>query len=385
MKTTNSLQELRHILHQHPELSGEEHVTAQNIIHFLQETQPDQVITDVGGRGVVAVYDSKNPGPNLVFRAELDALPITETNTFSHRSTLPDVAHSCGHDGHMTILIGLAKELRAHQLPSYGKIILLFQPAEETAEGAKQVIEDSRFHDLEPTAIFALHNLPGYPLGEIIVKDDIFSMASIGVILKLHGESSHAGHPEQGRSPLPVFLNLLQYLPQLPSIRMNDKDCMVTIIHAVLGDVAFGTSPGDAVVMATIRAETDALLFHLQNHIKEYASTLCEKYTIDCSFEFVEHFPAVINDSQCNKNIIDAARHQKLSINIRTKPFRWTEDFSFFTQRYPGSLFGFGAGMDHPPLHSSSYDFPDKLLDKGVRLFMELIHHYQKPKKSEGS
>ena len=181
MVTDSPLQKIRHHLHQCPEIAGQEKETSRFIIDYLQGTKPDQLLTSLGGYGVAAVYDSKKPGPCIVLRAELDALPIQEHNTLPYKSQTSQVSHACGHDGHMTILLGVAQQLSELASKITGKVVLLFQPAEETAQGAKEVVEDTHFTALEPTMVYALHNLPGYPLGEVIIKDDVYAMASIGV------------------------------------------------------------------------------------------------------------------------------------------------------------------------------------------------------------
>jgi amidohydrolase len=163
---------LRHELHRHPEVSGQEQQTAERIKNYLLLLQPDELLTEVGGHGIVATFDSGQPGSALLFRAELDALPIQEINTFAHRSGVEGVSHKCGHDGHATILCGLAESL-AKNKPRRGKVHLLFQPAEETGTGAAAILADPKFTTVKPDMGIALHNFPHHKLGSLMVKDGI--------------------------------------------------------------------------------------------------------------------------------------------------------------------------------------------------------------------
>lgn len=153
MTLTNSdLVELtawRHELHRHPEISGEEAATARAVVEFLSDTAPEQTVTDLGGHGVALVYDSGKPGPTVLFRSELDALPIEELSGAAHASTVPGTSHMCGHDGHTTILAALGRTF-GRRRPATGRIVLLFQPAEETGMGARAVTADPRFAAIAP-------------------------------------------------------------------------------------------------------------------------------------------------------------------------------------------------------------------------------------------
>jgi amidohydrolase len=170
---------LRHDLHRRPELSGEEGQTAARIVAELERHGPDEILTDLGTHGVAAVYNSGAAGPTVLFRCELDGLPITEISRFAWRSEIDGKGHLCGHDGHMAIMCGLAVQLAANR-PVRGRVVLLFQPAEETGAGAADVIADPRFERIRPDYAFALHNLPGLPLGSVGVRSGPFTFASEG-------------------------------------------------------------------------------------------------------------------------------------------------------------------------------------------------------------
>jgi len=268
-----SLTNLRKKLHQNPELSGSEKKTAEIIRHYYEFLSPTETIDNLGGHGLAFVFQGKEEGPTLLFRCDMDAVPIHEATGLSYESLTPGVCHACGHDGHMTILAGVGKVLTKNS-PIKGRVILLYQPAEETGEGAQAVIQDPLFSKIKPDLIFALHNLPGYPLGELIIKSGTFCCTSRGMIIHFTGKTAHASQPETGKSPENAMCHILETLRDLPEAF---KDCneliLKTVVGARLGEKAFGVSPGDAEIWVTLRCETDQtmdlILTHLENLVKK--------------------------------------------------------------------------------------------------------------------
>ncbi len=185
----DELLNLRRSIHSEPELAGSEAGTASKIEKFISAYTPDETIKNLGGNGMAFVFKGESEGPSVLFRAELDALPINEINNFEYKSRFKDKGHKCGHDGHMTVLVGFAQRI-ASSRKYKGKVILLFQPAEETGEGAERVLNDENFSKLKPDYVFAFHNLPGFKLGSVIIRDGSFASASKGMIIKLTGKTS---------------------------------------------------------------------------------------------------------------------------------------------------------------------------------------------------
>jgi amidohydrolase len=337
------------------------------------------IIKDIAETGIICTYDFHKPGPCIVLRAELDALPIREKNVFDYKSKNNGISHSCGHDGHMAILLGMAQYLSKKPVDITGKIVLLFQPSEEIAMGAKKIMEDRRFHDLRPTHIFGLHNIPQYPLGSIILKRDVFASASQGLIIRFHGVSSHAGNPEQGVSPLLAMLNCIRLL-QETSVRYSEKDAdtFITIIHMKLGERAFGTNPGEGVLMATFRSYNQHRMDEMANETLNQLHHLLNSIKLDWNYEWVEVFPSLVNNQECFEIIEKTVKElngNKIEIK---KPFSWSEDFSYYLSQYHGALFGIGAGRNHHVLHHPSYDFPDELIEYGIGIFKGIIFETQK-------
>jgi len=364
---------LRKNLHRHAELSNRENKTAAILVAFLPENgQPDSLHTGFGGQGIVCVYKGQAGGAALAFRCELDALPIPEVNQFAHRSLSDAVSHKCGHDGHMAILCGVAAML-AKSRPA-GDVYLIFQPAEETGEGAQRILKDPRFGKIKPDFVFALHNLPGYALHEVVLRPGVFSCASAGLAARLVGRTAHAAQPESGVSPGPALAEILRSLYDLPQLPDDSPEfSLVTVVHARLGEIAFGASPGEAELMATLRAYDDGRLAHLRARLRQQIERIAGQHNLRCDVSWRETFAATVNDAATVAMIGQAALDCDLKVVQRSHPFRWSEDFGQFTRRFKGALFGLGAGENHPDLHCSDYDFPDALLASGIQSFMRLL------------
>ncbi len=369
---THAATTLRRALHREPELSNQEARTARTITAFVANYPPDELIANLGGAGVAAIYRGAAPGPTVLFRCELDALPIVEINDFAHRSIHEHVSHKCGHDGHMAMVAGLAPILHRRR-PARGRVVLLFQPAEETGEGAAAVLRDARFSAIAPDYAFAIHNMPGYPLRQVIVREGAFSMASIGMATVLEGRTSHASEPEKGLSPAGAVTTLLRELPNLPEAAGAQRFTLVTLTHATLGDRSFGIAPGRAEVLATLRAEDDADLDRLRTCATDLVTRAARENGVESHIQWSDHFAATVNDVDAVRQVANAAASLGLDVHTMPTPIRWSEDFGLFTRTTRGALLGLGAGVDRPALHSPDYDFPDELIPTGLALFSRII------------
>lgn len=368
----NELLELRKQIHHNPELANKEFNTAKRLIEFIKKFKPDKIIENIGGTGIAFLFESGNPGPTVMFRSELDALPIFEINTFDYKSKNVGVSHKCGHDGHMVMVAGIAESL-LNARPSIGRVILLYQPAEETGEGAFSVVSDPEFKKLKPDYIFALHNLPGFKKGKIIIRENTFAAASKGIIIRLEGKTSHAAEPENGLSPAIAISDLIKHLNNLPSNLKELNDfALLTIIHVQLGEAAFGTSPGTAVLMGTLRAFNNDDMKLLSDEAINIANEISEREKLKIDISWTEEFPATVNNSECVKIIQDSIKAYNFEFETVSTPFRWSEDFGHFTSSYKGAMFGLGSGERQPDLHNPDYDFPDEIIKFGVKTFEEI-------------
>jgi amidohydrolase len=370
---TEELVALRRALHRLAEPSDGEKESAAFIRSFLEPYAPDEIVAEIGGHGLAAVYRGKAKGPTVLLRCELDALPIPETLALDYASTREGQSHKCGHDGHMAMVSGLAPLLHDHG-PVKGTVILLYQPAEETGQGARRVLDDPKFSKLSPDFVFALHNLPGFPMGKIVLMDGTFASASKGLIVELVGATSHAAEPNKGRSPALAIAQLVSGITAMPqTCTAMHEAALATVIHARVGERAFGTTPGEGVVMATLRTHTPEAMDVLSDKCIAFAKAVAGVYGLRCSTSWTEAFPTTVNDPECVRLVEEAARERGISTLRHDVPFGWSEDFGHFTAVAKGALIGLGSGGQHSALHDPTYDFPDELIDTGVTIFAEIL------------
>jgi len=361
----------RRKLHAMPEVSGEEVATAAEVQGFLADTKPDRVVTGLGGTGVAVVYDSGLAGPTVLFRAELDALPIEEVGTPDYRSKIPGKGHMCGHDGHMTMLAALGRQF-GREKPKHGRVILMFQPAEETGAGAAAVIADEKFQGLIPDYSFSLHNMPGLPLGRVWLKQGIVNCASRGLKVVLTGRTAHASMPETGISPVPAVAALMPALTALSEGSIETGDMVLaTVTHASVGEPAFGIAPGRAEVWVTLRTMTDgqmeALMARAETLVREIAAADGLEYAMD----YHDIFGQCENDAQATE-MLRAAMEAEGVPHDAGETMRGSEDFGRFATVSKSAMFFLGAGENMPNLHNPNYDFPDDLIPIGTKIFMRV-------------
>lgn len=363
------LTSFRRRLHRFPEVSGEEKETAARICAMLAQHSPDQTITELGGHGVAAVFNGADEGPTVLFRCELDALPIFETSDISHRSTIPGKGHLCGHDGHMTIIAGLARILSRNR-PARGRVVLLFQPAEENGVGAEAVIADPKFETIAPDFAFSLHNMPGLPLGHVGLKSGPVNCASRGMRITLFGKSSHASEPEKGNSPMPVLSSLMPALTALSEGLPEDEDfALATITHAQMGAPAFGIAPGEATLFVTLRTLIDDRMQALCDRAEALLADTAKTHGLRASHNYEDVFLHCENGTQATAIIARALDALGISHDERGLPMRASEDFGRFGHSAKSAMLFLGAGADHAAVHNPDYDFPDDLIPQGVRIF----------------
>lgn len=381
MIAEDRLVKIRQKLHSLPEISGREKETSAFIKEMLQATEPDQVLEGVGGHGLIAIYNGIKPeaGSNLMIRAELDGLPVTEQTGLPYQSEHSGRMHACGHDGHMAILLGIAEKLK-EQRPESGSVLLLFQPSEETGEGAGRILQDEKFKQLKIDRAAALHNLPGFDENTLYIRSGTFASASVGYKVTFRGKTSHAAYPEEGINPGSDIAEFVQAVNKLHNDYIYiDKITAATVTYLKLGEEAFGISPGTGEAGATLRAETDELLNEMRNRLEEKLESLKSKFEGELIYVEAEPFAAVVNDeagvSHFQKALGDSGR---FTLKDLPAPFPWSEDFGEFCSKFPVTFFGIGAGRQSDPLHSEKYDFNDRLLSTGVEAFWKLIEHYTK-------
>ena len=370
---------LRRALHRAPDVSGQEAATAAQVLAFTAESRPDQVLTGLGGHGVALVYDSGVPGPGVMLRAELDALPIAETGAVDWVSTVPGKGHLCGHDGHMAILCGVALALGARR-PARGRAVLLFQPAEEDGSGAAAVLADPRFASLAPDWAFALHNLPGLPLGVAVLEPGAANCASVGMRLRLSGRTAHAAEPHLAISPAAAIAALVPGLQALGLQAVGGEGAaalgpgfrLVTLTHLRMGVPAFGITPGEGEVFATLRCLEDGDMAALKAQAVALAEGLAAQHGLGLEVTWHDDFAASRNDPEATAHLRAALAAAGVA-RIAGAPMRASEDFGRFGAEARSAMFWFGAGTEHPALHAPDYDFPDALIAPGMQVFLRVL------------
>ncbi|MFT4661575.1 MAG: amidohydrolase [Ulvibacter sp.] len=369
----DKLTSIRKTLHANPEIAEEEFETQKRIINYLT-TECDTDIYKVATTGVLAIFYSKRPGPTVMIRGDIDALPIQETNTFEYASKSKGISHKCGHDGHTTILLGLA--LLFSEVPiTKGKLLLLFQPAEENGMGAVAVLKDEEFQKENIDYVFALHNLPGYEINEVVVKEQEFTGNVKSIVLKMTGKTTHAAEPEKGLNPSMAISEIFSYASDITKNEPSTKDFfLMTPVYSTLGDnESYGISAGYGEVHFTIRSWSTNIMKKRSNEIVTFMMETCKKHQLKPHISWTQVFHANINHPKAVDFIRKASIKNSLSLTERDYPFPWGEDFGLITQKYKGAMFGLGAGISSPALHNPDYDFPDEITETGIQMFAEII------------
>jgi amidohydrolase len=370
----NDILTLRKHLHQNPELSGLEFETAKTIAAFLKKYKPDEILENLGnGTGIIAIYHPKNEvKKTIMFRCELDALPIQEINSFEHKSNTDDVSHKCGHDGHMSVMVALAKKLSTQKM-EHTKIMLLFQPAEENGEGAIAIFNDSRFKELNPDFVFALHNLPGYDYHQIVVKNNTFTCAVNSIIIKLQGKTSHAAEPQNGINPALAISEIIQQYDQKnqPDSQL-EKFTVLTPIFIEMGTKDHGISAGFGEVHYTFRRAANKEMKELEVELEEIALSTAKKFNLKPQISWTQKFSANENDPSVVDIVRHAAQACDFSLIERNTPFEFGEDFGIFTEYFKGAMFGLGSGINTPNLHNPDYDWPDEITETGAEIYFKI-------------
>lgn len=365
----------RRRLHRAPEISGEERETAKAVVEFLTPSGPDRVVTGLGGHGVAAIYEGAEPGPSVLVRCELDALPIEEISQSEHRSLVPGKGHLCGHDGHMAIVAALSRGL-GRERPQRGRAILLFQPAEETGAGAAAVIADPAFREIAPDYAFSLHNKPGLPLGHVALSEGYANCASRGLRIVLTGHTSHASTPEHGLSPMNAVATLMPALTTLgPGGALDENYALVTVTHAAMGEAAFGIAPGRAEIWATLRTLTDAQMGALCERAEALVRDAAQASGLGVELGYHDVFHHCENDAEAVALLRRAFDDERLAHGPTDAPSRGSEDFGLFGRQAKAAMFLLGSGETSPHLHNPDYDFPDDIIAPGARAFMRTIRN----------
>ncbi len=364
---------LRHSLHRHPELSGEEEWTRGFLMEFIRENTDFEVVSRGSWFYAVKRPDPQEAGTGspIAFRADYDALPMEEFLELPYASECPGVSHKCGHDGHAAALAVFAMALTGKPVPR--TVYLIFQPAEETGAGGKKCA--ALIPEMGIREIYAFHNRSGYPKGMVICRNGLIQCASVGVTVTFSGKTSHASEPELGENPAFAMAKFVQFCEECLKKEHSDLG-LCTIVNMELGNRDFGISPGEGSVSMTLRSEDERKLRVLATAITVEAM-MNSGDKLKVSFEETDVFPETRNDIDCVRRVRRAAARLGRPYRELESPWRASEDFGWYEKLCPGAIFYIGNGEEYPALHTKEYDFPDDVLEYAAEMFLELLESGQ--------
>ena len=376
------LVELRRHFHQYPELARKEEKTAGKIAEVLGKLGiPFR--TGIGGTGTVAEIRSQRPGPALGLRADMDALPLQEKTDVPYRSRHPEIMHACGHDAHIAIALGTARLLVENRWAQRGagKIILIFQPAEESGAGASAMLESGIFGAEALEAVFAAHMHPELTSGQIGVTGGISNAASDNFAIRITGKGGHGAHPHLCIDPIVAGAHLVTQIQTIASRAVSPLDSIVVTVAKFHAGSARNIIPEEALLEGTIRTLRPEVREAVLKRLEQLAAGLESAHGVSCKLRLIEGTPALSNDPGLSGYAFRLASDLLGPENVHMEqPRMGAEDFAFFAQRWPALLIRLGCrkpGTEHSHgLHSPWFDLDETVLDVGVRLFAALLEKF---------
>ncbi len=380
-----AIQAIRRDIHAHPELCFQEERTADVIAKALTEWGIP-IHRGLGKTGVVGIIKNGTSSRAVGLRADIDALPMTEHNTFAHASQHPGKMHACGHDGHTAMLLAAAKHLSQHRNFD-GTVYLIFQPAEEGGGGAKVMIEDGLFDKFPMEAVFGAHNWPGMPVGSFGVNPGAMMASGNHFSVTIRGKGSHAALPHLGIDPVPIAAQLINGFQTIITRNRRPLEPGVISVTMLKAGEALNVVPDFCTLSGTVRTFSYELLDLIERRMREMSEHTCAAFGATCEFEFKRYYPPTINHPaetefvrQVLSDVVGAANVQAF------EPTMGSEDFSFFLQAKPGCYFVIGNGdgehregghgLGPCMLHNPSYDFNDDLIPLGATAWVRIAEQW---------
>ena len=346
---------IRRDIHAHPELAFEETRTSDIVAAKLTEWGLE-VTRGLGTTGLVGTLRKGNSLKSIGLRADMDCLPMDETNDFEHRSQNPGRMHACGHDGHTAMLLGAAKVL-SEKRDFEGAVHFIFQPAEEGGGGAREMIADGLFEKFPCDAVFAIHNKPGIPLGHIVTKGGPLLAAADRWDIRIIGKGGHAAHPYLTLDPMVVGANIVLSLQTIVSRNVDPQDAAVVTVGFFKAGSAYNVIPGEVHIGGTTRTTTPENRVLVQRRIKEICDGAAQMFGVKIEVEHRPGYPPTVNDPERTRFALEVAAGVCGEHNVRdnVRPSMGAEDFSYMLEKVPGAmvLLGNGGGSDAVSLHNS--------------------------------
>lgn len=369
---------MRRDFHRHPELGFEETRTSRIVAETLQDLGLE-VQRGVAQTGVVALLEGSRPGPTLLLRFDMDALPIQENSDIPYASENPGVMHACGHDGHTTMGLTLAKILTKYQEEMAGRIKFVFQPAEEGLGGAFAMIADGVLENPKPDVALAMHLWTPEPFGNVRVLEGPCMSSSSVFTLTVKGRGGHGAAPHMAVDPVLAAAHIVAALQSIVSRNVNPQDSVVVSIGEFKAGTTFNVIPDDAVLKGTVRSYNNDLHRMIYRRILEMATRMAEAFSCKASMETVAIVQAVVNAPEPTAVVYEAAANIVGEDHITPKRTMASEDMGFILDEIPGCYFFIGAGNDAEarfPHHHSRFNFDERAMVNGVAVMGQAVANY---------
>lgn len=365
--------ELRHDFHRHPELGYAEQRTHDAVCAHLKDLGIAFRANMAGGTGVVAHLPATRPGGGCIaLRADMDALPVTEQTGKPYASEREGVMHACGHDGHMTILLGAAAALNEDERPH--DVVLMFQPAEEGGAGAARLVEEGALSGAffpKPDFVYGLHGVPHWPVGHLSSRVGALMAAATQFKVTIRGRGTHAAYPHWGRDPIVGLANIIVGLQTVSSRLIGPLTPVVVTVGKIEAGVAHNVVPGQATLHGTVRALDDATDEQARGAVERIVRLTAEAHELEADIEWIGNYPVVVNDPRATERFFSA-----VSAEQEPEPSMGGEDFAFYGQVAPACFFFLGlrpeGASSFPNLHASDFDFNDDAIAPGVRAMVAI-------------
>ena len=373
---------LRHEIHAHPELAYEEFVTSDLVAARLAEWGYE-VHRGLGGTGVVGTLRQGTGRRRLGLRADMDALPIHETTGLPYASKVAGKMHACGHDGHTSILLAAARAIAAER-GFDGTLHLVFQPAEEGLGGGRRMVEDGLFERFPCDAIFALHNMPGFPVGKFGFKEGPFMASSDSVTVTVTGRGGHGSAPHLAADPVVAAAHIIVALQTIVSRNVDPRDMAVVSVGAIHGGDAPNVIPGSVQMRLTVRAYRPEIRAMLRERITQLVQAQAATLGVSAEVDYQWRYPALVNDVESTRFARQVAADWLGEDGLlpALQPLTGSEDFSFMLEQCPGSylIVGNGEGEHHATggcmVHNPGYDFNDAILPIAASYWVQLARRF---------
>jgi amidohydrolase len=370
----------RRDFHAHPELGYQERRTAGIVAARLRELGLD-VREHVAETGVIGLLRGARPGPTVLLRADMDALPIQETGDAPYRSTIPNVMHACGHDGHTAVLLGVARLLAGQRDSLPGTVKFVFQPAEEGGAGAKRMIEEGALESPSVEAAFGIHLWNDGPVGAVGVRDGAFMAASDSFDLVVKGQGGHAAGPHRTIDPVVTAAHLIVALQTIVSRQVDPLQSAVVTVGHIEGGHARNVIPDEVLLQGTVRTFDPGLRQAMPERLERTARSVCAAFGGECGLRYWFGYPPTVNDPGMADLVREAAREVVGEERLVVAPqVMGAEDMSYFLERVPGCFFRVGSanaerGLTRPH-HNPAFDFDEDALPIGVEVLARTARRY---------